>query len=84
MRVGSIGRRRSNKTVRVASANVEASFSRLGKSPFRNQSETGLDGLAGRGGCDFKQVFEALLELTCGPRPTERNISARAQAMEAA
>jgi hypothetical protein len=48
------------------------------KSPFRNQSETGLDGLAGRGGCDSKQVFEALLELTCGPRPTERNISARA------
>jgi hypothetical protein len=48
------------------------------KSPFRNQSETGLDGLAGRGGCDSKQVFEALLEHTCGPRPTERNISARA------
>ena len=58
----------------VASSVVGAKL----KSPFRNQSETGLDGLAGRGGCNSKQVFEALLELTCGPRPTERNISARA------
>jgi hypothetical protein len=37
------------------------------KSPFRNQSETGLDGLAGRGGCpaDAEMTFKRAASVSC-------------------
>ena len=40
------------------------------------------EGLDGRARCDSQQVFEALPEISCGPRPPVRNIALQGYAMK--